>query len=264
MNVAVVVPTKDSARTLRPCLESIQAQTLSPEHVLVVDNHSSDATPAIASDLGTTLLIAGPERCAQRNAGWRAVASDAVAFIDSDMVLEPAVLEQAVAVLSSDEAVGAVVIPEVSFGEGFFAGCRALEKSLYVGDPRVEAARVFRREALEQVGGYDESLTAGEDWDLADRVAAAGWKTARTTAVVRHDEGRVTLRTVFNKKRYYGQTLAAYYSRTSHRGATRHALLDLRAARTHPLSYAGLLLLKLVDLAGLATGAASARMRRAT
>ena len=52
------------------------------------------------------------------------------------------------------------IIPEQTFGDGFWTKCRVLEKSLYVGNESVEAARAFRREVFDGVGGWNENLTA--------------------------------------------------------------------------------------------------------
>lgn len=46
-----------------------------------------------------------------------------------------------------------MIVPERSFGEGYLASCRVLEKSLYVGDSDVEAPRAFRVELFDQIGG---------------------------------------------------------------------------------------------------------------
>lgn len=258
--LTVVVPTKNSGRTLGPCLRSVRAQTV-PVQLIVVDNYSTDNTREVAEPLADLVLVQGPERSAQRNAGWRAGRGAAVAFIDSDMRLEPELAEQSLALLAGDDGLGAVVLPELAFGEGYFAACRSLEKRLYLGDTGVEAARVFRREALEGVGDYDERLTGPEDWELPDRVVAAGWRLGRTAGHVWHDEGRVRFSQQFSKKRYYGRGVRRYRELVPperRRGVSRSSLLNLRALAANPLHAPGLVALKVVEAAGIAAGAAQA------
>ncbi|MFC0042414.1 glycosyltransferase family A protein [Actinomadura rayongensis] len=251
--VTVVVPTRDSGRTIARCLASVREQT-APVELIVVDNASGDGTPQIAAGYADRVLDGGPERSAQRNRGWRAGSGEIVAFVDSDMVLEPAVIEQAVALFDADPGLGALVIPELSFGRGVFAACRAAEKRSYLGDASVEAARIFRRSVLRATGGYDEDLSAFEDWDLADRAAASGARIGRVEARVWHDEGRITLRAAYRKRRYYGRWLPVYRGRATARrlGRSRAALrLALRA----PWCLPGLALLKAAEAAGLVAGA---------
>lgn len=262
--VSFVVPTRDSARTLENCLGSIRAQSYPHLELIVVDNASADATVAIALEYADTVFDYGPERSAQRNAGARAARGAVVAFIDSDMVLDAAVAEEAVDCFARDPGVGALVIPERAFGEGFLARCRALEKRLYLGDPSVEAARVFRREAVEKAGGYNEGLYAAEDWEFADRVQADGWGLGRLEAAVLHDEGRISLRAQFHKKRYYGRNLRRYLRdpAIASRPVGRHALLARPGALVRsPLLTTGLVLLKSVEAAGLLCGAAAGRVQ---
>lgn len=258
-SVAVVVPTRNSGRTVAACLRSVLEQDTPAAQILVVDNHSDDDTVRIAEGLGVPVMTAGPERSAQRNYGWRRTSADLVFFMDSDMVLEPTVVAEAAQVMASDPSVGAVVIPERAFGTGFLADCRALEKELYLGNAAVEAARVFRREALVAVGGYDEALTACEDWDLADRIAAAGWETGRTSAQVWHDEGQIRLRASFAKKQYYGAWYRRYrITRTAQAPGRpiggRFGAAQLRHAGRSPLRATGLALLKATEAAGFALG----------
>lgn len=279
--IAVVVPTRNAERTLHRCLTSVRAQvrpdgSAMPVTLVVVDNGSSDATVAVARSLAHAVTDTGPERSAQRNAGTRlarqvAPSTEAVLFIDADMVLEPTVCAEALDAVDGCRSRGrsaAVVIPETSFGEGFWARCRALERRIAEGDPRTEAARAFDVAVLDAVGGWAEDLTAGEDWDLTDRVVAAGAVTGRTTARVHHDEGRPTLRRIFAKKRYYGRWIGPYLARRS--GATSVSggwtrLGPLRVLRrpgmllARPHVGAGLVLLKTVDALGVAIGALGAR-----
>lgn len=265
--VSVVVPTRNSGRTIAACLKSIRAQHHKAVEVIVVDNRSTDGTREIAAALADRVVLGGPERSAQRNEGARVATGGVLVFLDSDMVVEPGVAGEAAA-LTRRPATGAAVIPERSFGRGFWAACRTLEKELYLGDVSVEAARVFRRDAFEAAGGYDETLTGPEDFDLPDRVARLGWDIGRTTAIVWHDEGRVELGAVFRKKRYYGQGLSRYLTRPGARHRLRRtSFLGKRELLTRqPARTAGLVLLKLVDVAGLATGFAEGRLseRRST
>ncbi|WP_018653372.1 glycosyltransferase [Actinomadura flavalba] len=249
--VTVVVPTRDSARTLERCLASVREQTV-PVELVVVDNGSTDGTPRIAAGYADAVLDAGPERSAQRNHGWRSGRGDVVAFVDSDMVLEPGVIEDAVAALD-DPGIGALVIPELSFGEGFLARCKAAEKRGYLDDPAVEAARIYRRTVLEATGGFDEGLSAFEDWDLADRAAATGARVGRTTARVWHDEGRITLRGAYRKRRYYGRWLRAYRARPDARSFGRSRTLR-RLLTQRPWLLPGIVTLKAVEAAGLLAG----------
>lgn len=255
--LTVVVPTKNSARTLEACLRSIREQTVAVE-LFVVDNSSSDGTVGLASRWADHVLTLGPERSAQRNAGWHAGGGVVVAFIDSDMTLEPRVAEESLDALDARPNVGALVLPELAFGDGYFAACRSLEKRLYLGDTTVEAARVFRRAALDQVGGYDEALTGPEDWELPDRVVAAGWKLGRVQARVWHDEGRVRVGQQFAKKRYYGRGVRDYRKHVPperRRPVSRPSLVNPAVLARDVAHVPGLIVLKLVETAGIAWGA---------
>ena len=68
--------------------------------------------------------------------------------------------------------VDALIIPEKSFGEGYWAACKAFERQFYIGDDAVEAPRVVRKSVFESIGGYDEALTGFEDWDFTRRLRA--------------------------------------------------------------------------------------------
>ncbi len=207
LEVAVVVPTRNSGRTLEACLRSLRSQ-VPPCLVVVVDNHSTDDTAAIACRYADTVAVAGPERSAQRNAGAELTTSPILGFIDSDMVVGSGVVEQATSALQS--GAGGVVVPERSFGEGFWANVRRFERSFYHGSDTVEAARFFRRDVFERVGGFDESMEPGpEDWDLTIRVREVAAVT-RISAGIAHDEGRPTFWNACAKKGYYAAGLRSF------------------------------------------------------
>lgn len=267
--VSVIVTTRDSAATLEACLRSIREQTHRGLELIVVDNHSSDATPEIAARVADRVATVGPERSAQRNHGAQLAAGDYLLFIDSDMVLSREVVSDALAALERT-GMPAAMIPEETVGEGFWTRCRILERSCYAGDDTVEAARFFRREAFTAAGGFGVEWTGAEDWDLSQRVAR-GARLPRTVAIISHDEGRINLRALYRKRRYYG---AGYlrYLREHGRGAAVRANPLLRAAylrhwRTlarHPLLTAGMLGLKAIELVAVLQGAAEQALRART
>lgn len=238
---------------------------MSDLELVVVDNSSTDDTLEVARDLADVALTAGPERSAQRNVGARVSQGRFLVFVDSDMVLDPDVAGEVVRVFESNPLAGALVLPELAFGTGFWARCRVSEKRLYLGDPDVEAARAFRREAFDAVGGYDTSLTGPEDWDLPDRLQSSGWAVGRIAAYVHHDEGRISLRETFRKKRYYGRTVGSYvagHGRVGIRKAARASLFrqPSRFVR-QPATAVGLLGLKAVEFTGVALGILDGRRR---
>jgi hypothetical protein len=103
----------------------------------------------------------------------------------------------------------AIIVPEFSVGNGYWAKCKALEKDWYIGDNLIEAARFFKKSIFESISGYDSKLEAGEDWDLNQRIKAE-YRIGRTNAFIKHHEGRLSLSKAINKKCQYGKTLHKY------------------------------------------------------
>jgi glycosyltransferase involved in cell wall biosynthesis len=210
--VSVIVPTKNSAGTLESCLQSIKEQTYCPIELIVVDNHSSDATEQIARQFTDKVFVKGPERSAQRNYGAALASGSYLLMIDSDMELSRNVVKACIDEVLVDPAVKGVIIPEESFGIGFWSQCKQLERSFYVGVSWIEAARFFSKVAYGAVDGYNETLVSGEDWDLSKRIEETG-NIARIGEVIRHNEGHVSLWRTLKKKYYYGHHARAYLAR---------------------------------------------------
>lgn len=208
--IGVIVPTKNSARTIRACLVSILQQSGVTVDLVVVDNYSTDNTVQIAEDLGARVIMTGPERSAQRNSGLEAAAAEAVIFIDSDMVLAPGCLADVAAMIESGSK--AVVIPELAFGSNLLGRVKAWEKAAFISCPEVQAARGFCRSTLRKLGGWNEDLTGPEDWELTDRFLAHGWSVDESQGLIWHDEGSPTLTDLVRKKRYYAPSIRQYLS----------------------------------------------------
>jgi glycosyltransferase involved in cell wall biosynthesis len=214
--VSVIVPTKNSAATLEACLQSIEEQIYAAVELIVVDNYSADRTREIAKKFTEKVFLKGPERSAQRNYGAERASGRFVLMIDSDMELNRQVVWACVDKVIGDPASIGVVIPEESFGVGFWSRCKQLERSFYVGVPWIEAPRFFSKAAYHAVGGYDETLVSGEDWDLSRRIRRMG-EITRISPRIRHNEGHTSLWRMLKKKYYYAQHARAYLARNPER-----------------------------------------------
>lgn len=265
--VSVIVTTRNNHATLDACLRSIVAQRYQPIELLVVDNHSTDDTKHIAARYTTRVFNTGPERSVQRNYGVSRASGTYVAIIDSDMELCPDVIQACVEKMQAKPNTKAVIIPEESFGQGFWAQCKRLERSYYVGAHWIEAARFFDKQAYERLGGYDESMVSGEDWDLSKRVAWIG-SVEHISEFIRHNEGRINLWKTLKKKYYYAQHARAYLAKnrvaskiTDQAGPLqRYKLFFSRPSKlfAHPLIGAGMLLMKTCEYASGLAGYAMA------
>ena len=259
MTVTVIVPTRNSMRTLAACLRSIRAQDV-PVELIVVDNQSTDGTWELAGDVADTAVRGGPERSAQRNTGVRLATTDWVLWIDSDMVLPPTTVS-AVLATAKETGAGAVAVPEVSVGPGFWTACRALERSCYVDVPALHNPRLLRRELLLGDGEFDPAMAGPEDTDLRLRLRQAGTRTALCPdLLIVHDEGRLTLRSILAKRVYYGRSLPAFAAKNpgalAGQGAgTVGALVQhRRTLAQHPVRTAGMLLMRALEAGAYVVG----------
>lgn len=250
--VSVVIPTKNSAATIETCLKSIKKQTYPDIEVVVVDKFSTDETAEVAKDLGSMVIKSGVMRSKARNIGVEKARGELAFFVDSDMELTPRVVEKCVEKILNEKA-DAVIVPELSVGEGFWAGCMSLDKLMCIGDSLIEVARFLNRKAFEAVGGYDEELVAGEDWDLQTRIEKAGYKILRVNPVILHHVGDLSLKDILMKKTQYGKTIMTYVKK--HPQKARKQLMVLRASYVrrwrvlmrNPLHALGLFVMRLIE-----------------
>jgi glycosyltransferase involved in cell wall biosynthesis len=173
---------RNEGRRLDQCLASIRtARTLGDAvEIIYVDSASGDGSPETARRYGARVIVLDASRSTAargRNAGWRATATDFVLFLDGDTVLDPDFPEQAMAALASDPAITAV------WGHRRELHCdrslynRVLDLDWVVPPGFTEYCGgdvLLRRQALVEVGGYDDSLIAGEEPELCRRLRMKG------------------------------------------------------------------------------------------
>ncbi len=210
--VSVVITTRNEEDVIDSLIKSIKKQNYSNIEILLVDNKSSDQTVKIAQKNQVRTFSFGPERSTQRNLGAKKAKGKYLLFLDADMELSASVIEECVRVVNKNKQIGAVIVPEMSVAITFWEKVKAFERSFYneSGDTITDAARFFRKRVFWQVGGYDETITGPEDWDLPELVAKAGYEIARVTAVIYHHERIPSLLMLGRKKYYYALKASRY------------------------------------------------------
>jgi len=209
--VSVIVPTKNSETTIGNCLKSIQGQSYKNIQVIVVDNNSIDKTKEIAKKYTKLVFNKGPERSAQRNFGAFKAKGKYLLFVDSDMELSKSVVSDCLRIIQKQKY-KALIVPEESFGESFWAKCKKLERSFYIGVDWIEAARFFPKAIFKELKGYDEKQTGTEDFDLPQKIKLkyGNKSVGRVNSFIYHNEGRLSLGYTLSKKYFYAKTAKTY------------------------------------------------------
>lgn len=210
--VSVIIPTYNESHIINRLLKSIKIQTYKNVEIIVVDDDSTDGTASIARKLSNKVYKRDKaERSVQRNYGASKSKGKYLLFLDADMELSPNVIKECVE-SCRNKKVGAIGIPEKSVATLFWEKVKAYERSFYneAGDTTTDAERFFTREAFNSVGGYDETITGPEDWDLPERIKAKGYLSARIESHILHYEKVDSLISLSKKKFYYALTSHRY------------------------------------------------------
>ena len=209
MRAAVVVPNWNGREWLPGLLDSLAAQTRPADEVLVVDNGSTDGSLELlrARGVRTLPLERNTGFAYAANRGIEAVSTEAVALVNTDVVLDPRWLEQALARLEGDDGLASVATkmvlldrPHVLDDAGDELRRDGVAHQRGHGrrdDGRWDApgeafsacagAALYRRGAVLTAGGFDERLFSYlEDVDLGLRLRLAGWRCGYEPAVARH------------------------------------------------------------------------------
>jgi glycosyltransferase involved in cell wall biosynthesis len=171
---------------LLQALDSVFAQTFSDYEVIVVDDGSTDDTETVLRSLIENKMIIYAKQAASgvsaaRNRGVSLAKAQLIAFLDSDDLFLPSKLMKQVALIESDHSLGFVHCNFSKFdNEGKDLGVR--DTSRFQGEIYPDLLQewsvlmampcmLMRKAAIEEAGGFDESMTWAEDLDLWRRIA---------------------------------------------------------------------------------------------
>jgi len=270
--IALAVVTRDRPESFaRFALPGLREAAAAGHEVVVVDQSTGRETEAFVQQLpGARLVRSGPGLARGRNVAVRETAAPMIAFTDDDVALGSEWLDGIARAFAEADRVGAVcgraVTPDGALLPGSKSGVYEWPTSPFELGSGFNFA--FRREALDDVGPFDEELgagarfAAGEDTDMLYRVLRAGWRVVCSDEItVVHHDLRPRREAV---RLHYGYGLGAGAQTAKHlahgdraavgiagRHAGRHLLTLARAAVTLRPRLAGL---QAAYLAGMAAG----------
>ena len=184
--VSVIIPAYGMPHYLNQAIESVSRQTFTDYELLVVDDGSGDDVtrqyklPERARLVPLSRHFGEPS--GPRNAGFRESVGRYIAFLDQDDVWLPEKLERQVALIEASPEAGLVychftrvddnLVPLDKQARHHAVGPDPLRQLLDLCIAMSPTTGLVRREVLDDVGGFDESLGGGaEDWDLLIRIA---------------------------------------------------------------------------------------------
>jgi glycosyltransferase involved in cell wall biosynthesis len=179
--VSVIIPTHNRASMVREAMESVSAQTFQDWDLLVVDDGSTDDTERYLATVRSPFrYVRTPHRgvSAARNTGIDITGGEWIAFLDSDDLWLPRKLERQLRALRAGPPVSLCYTDEIWIRNGRRVNPRERHRKhsgwiferclpLCIISP---SSALIHRKVLEDVGGFDETLPACEDYDLWLRI----------------------------------------------------------------------------------------------
>jgi GT2 family glycosyltransferase len=216
--LTVAIANYNGREMLAEMLASIALQTLAPAEVVVVDDCSEDdSVEYLRAEWPQVRVVRQPERrgvTAALNACLTAAETELVGLFNNDMELDPRCLAELVAEIERHPQLGSVTPKMLDFGERAVLDGAGDELSWRGGGGRrghgerdvgqydrgqevfgpCGGAALFRRAALERVGGFDEAYFAYyEDLDWAFRAQLLGFRCRYVPGALLYHRGSATL-----------------------------------------------------------------------
>lgn len=188
--LTVIVPAYNEAESIADTIRSLQAQTIQPEEIVVVDDGSSDETGAVARALGVTVVrpqVGTGSKAGAQNFALSQVGTEFTMAIDADTTLAPDAIEKLLAALDAPgvaAACGFVIPRNVGtlwergrYIEYLFAFSFYKQVQDYYEKPLIASGcfSMYKSKSLIAHGGW-EARTLAEDMDLTWSLYEAGEK----------------------------------------------------------------------------------------
>ena len=185
--IGVVIIGRNEAAHLRGCIASVRAMHFPPDAVemVYVDSDSRDGSAELAEAEGIRVLrLSGAPMTAARgrNAGWRALDTPFILFLDGDVVVEPEFVVRSLPHFEDPKLVSVWgVLREMHPEASIYNRICDLDWSFPVGEVEFFGGiALVRRAGLLEVDGFNQQLRAGEEPELSRRLRGQGWSILHT------------------------------------------------------------------------------------
>jgi glycosyltransferase involved in cell wall biosynthesis len=185
MNYVIITPARNEAAVIATTLDSVIAQTRLPDRWVIVDDGSTDETPAIVDRYARRFdwiqLLRMPPRAERHfagkayavKAGQAALAGrphDVLVNLDADVSFAPDYMEFLLQKFEQDPKLGVAGTPFTQDG-GYDSTRDSFEGSNYVAGP----CQLFRADCFDDIGGYVANRAGGVDWIAVMTARMKGW-----------------------------------------------------------------------------------------
>ncbi len=181
--ISVVIPSFNRLHTLPRALDSVRAQTVPPDEIIVVDDGSSDGTARHLARYYKDVKCMVQKHAgvsAARNGGIRAARGDWIALLDSDDTWHSRKLERQAAALTDTSGYRVCHTDEVWIRDGrrVNPGRRHAKQGGWIFRQCLPlcamspSSILIHRDVFDETGLFDESLPACEDYDLWLQITA--------------------------------------------------------------------------------------------
>lgn len=184
--ISLYIPSYNSSRTIKECLEAVLKQTAVPQEVMVIDDGSTDGSVDIIRRYPVRLICNDGNRglVYSRNRAFTLASGEFVAALDADCVASPDWLLNLMSVFEESDVAGAGGRVREQCTSGIADKWRCLHMNQGWGNCRLDfppflygSNTVFRKAAIEEVGFYNENLFNNyEDVDISRRIYDYGFK----------------------------------------------------------------------------------------
>jgi len=219
--VSIVIPVMNRAAELRRCLKSLALLNYPEEklQIIVVDDGSSDDSPAVARELGALLVPSGGTGrgpAAARNVGAARAGGEILAFLDSDCSASSDWLAELLPSFADPKIVAVGGLVDGMCRESAVDHYENVMSSLSLGGREMTGASgddtfylpscnlLVRRTAFLKAGGFNDTMHVGEDVDLTWRLRDSGWTIAYLPQGRIYHEHRSSLRSFMSRRFDYG------------------------------------------------------------
>ena len=187
MRVSVVIPAYNAAETIAQTIGSALAQTITDLEVIVVDDGSTDATPAVIKSISDSRLRLVERSnggvAAARNTGIAAARGEWIAFLDADDIWLPTKLERQLVLMQEHPGCmasqGSAYFVDNDLQRLSLSRCLPVDSPLlaflrFQNLPNAASSWIVKRELLDRIGGFNTALIILEDWEFSLRIARFG------------------------------------------------------------------------------------------